>query len=164
MKLLIVAIAISLISPLSLAHRTYGGDMPFPIGKIIEFPKDDGKGVWKDELKKKIFRLRPLKGVLDEGTILVQMLGLNKRVIATGEGFVGEDQILTARLRYVNHADKFVDVKIVNLCGDAMFDNNTDFSITCKEPQMWASMQVLENSQKLMNSEQFMIKKAREER
>ena len=51
MKLLIIVAAISLIGLQSFAYRIRGGDMPFPIGKVIDFPKDDGKGVWKDELK-----------------------------------------------------------------------------------------------------------------
>lgn len=162
MKLLIIAVVISLSLPSFAINRTNGGDMPFPIGKIIDFPKDDGKGVWKDELKKKIFRLRPLKGVLDEGMILVQMLGLNKRVIAEGLGEVGYDKILIARLRYISSADTFVDVKIVNLCADATFDNSTDFSETCRQPEMWASMRVHEKNEKLKAQEQFLIKKTSE--
>lgn len=162
MKLLLVVLMISLSLP-TLASRIRGGDMPFPIGKIIDFPKDDGKGVWKDELKKKIFRLRPLKGVLEDGTILVQMLGLNKRVIAEGLGEVGYNKILTARLRYVSNVEKFVDVQIVNLCADATFDNSTDFSEVCKQQEMWASMMVYENNHKFTEQEQFLIRKSKEQ-
>jgi hypothetical protein len=133
--------------------------MPFPIGKIIDFPKDDGKGVWKDELKKKIFRLRPLKGVLPDGTILVQMLGLRKNVIAEGLGEIGADKVLRARLQYISNPDKVVEVKIVNLCADAEYDNASELSRACKEEEMWASMWVHEKDQKFKGEEQFVIRK-----
>ncbi|MES2769092.1 MAG: hypothetical protein V4596_08095 [Bdellovibrionota bacterium] len=162
MKLFIIAVAISLMSSLSFAQRTSGGDMPFPIGKVIDFPKDDGKGVWKDELKKKIFRLRPLKGVLEDGTILVQMLGLNKKVIADGLGVVGSDKVLTANLRYIADPTNYVEIKIANLCSDALFDNSTDFSELCKTQQMWASVRVLDSNDKLSPPQPFVIKKTRE--
>jgi hypothetical protein len=160
MKLLIIAVAISLCLP-SFAMRTRGGDMPFPIGKVIDFPKDDGKGVWKDELKQKIFRLRPLKGVLDEGTILVQMLGLNKVVLAEGLGQVGKDQILTATLRYIN-SELAVDIKIANLCADALFDNQSDFSSVCKKKEMWAAVKYYDKYFIPSQPERFVIRKSRE--
>lgn len=160
MKLLIIAVAVSLCLP-SFAQRTSGGDMPFPIGKIIDFPKDDGKGVWKDELKQKIFRLRPLKGVLDEGTILVQMLGLNKKVLAEGFGEVGPDQILNATLKYIN-SEMLVDVKIANLCADALYDNQSDFSIICKKKEMWASVKYYEKNYASAPAERFVIRKSRD--
>lgn len=160
MKLFIIAVAISLCLP-SFAMRTRGGDMPFPIGKVINFPKDDGKGVWKDELKQKIFRLRPLKGVLEEGTILVQMLGLNKIVLAEGEGLVGKDQILTATLKYIK-SDLVVDVKIANLCADALFDNQSDLSQVCKRKEMWASVKYYDEHLTPAPTERFVIRKSRE--
>ena len=163
MKLLLVAVAISLISLPGFANRIRGGDMPFPIGKIVDFPKDDGKGVWKDELKKKIFRLRPLKGVLPDNLILVQMLGLQKKVIASGIGAIGEDKVLTAELKYVNSPEKTIDVKIVNLCTDATFDNSVDISDVCTSTEMWASMSVRRYNKKLKDSEQFVIKKTKAE-
>lgn len=159
MKLFIIAVAISLMSLQGFASIGSGGDMPFPIGKIVDFPKDDGKGVWKDELKKKIFRLRPLKGVLPEGTILVQMLGLQKRVIAEGLGEVGEDNVLRARLQYISNAKKIIEVKIVNLCADAEYDSTVDLSKICKSTEMWASMMVREKDQKFKGEEQFVIRK-----
>src|SRR4051812_1495726 len=132
MKLFIIAVAISLVGIHSFAEKIRGGDMPFPIGKIIDFPKDDGKGVWKDELKKKIFRLRPLKGVLPDGTILVQMLGLQKNVLAEGLGIVGVDNILRAKLVFVSNRNKVIFVHIANLCGDDRFDSYSNFSDSCK--------------------------------
>jgi hypothetical protein len=159
MKLLIIAVAISLISFQSFAVKIRGGDMPFPIGKVIDFPKDDGKGVWKDELKKKIFRLRPLKGVLPEGTILVQMLGLQKNVLAEGVGIVGEDNILRAKLQFVSNKNKFIYVHIANLCNDLQFDAYMDDSSSCKKPAMWASMEVHEKYQKIKAPERFMIRR-----
>ena len=145
----------------SFAQKTSGGDMPFPIGKVVDFPKDDGKGVWKDELKKKIFRLRPLKGVLDDGTILVQMLGLNKRVVAEGIGSIDENRILTARLTYraQSNGDKTVDIRIANLCADATFDNSTDFSETCKSTEMWAALSIRSKNQMFKAPEHFIIRK-----
>ncbi len=146
-------------SSLSFAQRTSGGDMPFPIGKVIDFPKDDGKGVWKDELKKKIFRLRPLKGVLDDGIILVQMLGLNKKVIAEGLGNVGPHKVLIATLKYINSPDSRVQVKIANLCADALFDNSTDFSEVCKSQEMWASIWEIDENFNFKEAEPFVIRK-----
>lgn len=164
MKLLIVSLAIFVLSLQASAAGIRGGDLPFPIGKIIDFPKDDGKGVWKDELKKKIIRLRPLKGVLDEDTILVQMLGLNKRIIAEGFGEVGQDKILNARLRFISQRDKYVDIRIANLCADATFDNNTDLSEMCEQPQMWAAMQIFDEEKKFGGeTESFMIRKTSEQ-
>lgn len=140
MKLLVVVVAMLLLSAVGHAKNTRGGDMPFPIGKIIDFPKDDGKGIWKDELKKKIIRLRPLKGVLPDGTILVQMLGLNNSVIAEGLGEIGGDSILRARLQFVKSKSKVIDIQIVNLCADVDFDNAVDSSKYCENAAMWASM------------------------
>lgn len=164
MKWIVVSLAVFLMCFESSAVGTRGGDLPFPIGKIIDFPKDDGKGVWKDDLQQKIFRLRPLKGVLDENTILVQMLGLNKKILAEGLGEVGPDKILYARLRYRQFHTKYVDIKIVNVCADAMFDNHTDFSEMCREPQMWASMRIYNGDMQFGGvSESFMIRKTSEQ-
>ncbi len=145
MKLLIVAIAISLFSVAGHAKKIRGGDMPFPIGKIIDFPKDDGKGIWKDELKKKIIRLRPLKGVLPDGTILVQMLGLQNSVIAEGLGEIGDDKVLRARLEFVATKGKVIDIQIANLCADVQYDNTVDKPEYCENPVMWASVSVPKN-------------------
>lgn len=159
MKLFIIAVSISLMCLSGFARSDRGGDMPFPIGKIVDFPKDDGKGIWKDELKKKIFRLRPLKGVLPDGEILVQMLALQKKVIAEGIGEIGPDKVLRARLQYLSNAEKIIEVKIVNLCADAEFDSSVNLSEVCKETEMWASMTVQEKDQKFKGAEQFVIKK-----
>jgi hypothetical protein len=159
MKLFIIMLAISLVGFQSSAAKIRGGDMPFPIGKVVDFPKDDGKGVWKDELKKKIFRLRPLKGVLPDGSILVQMLGLQKNVVAEGVGTVGEDSILRAQLKYINNHERVIHVQIANLCADNGFDNYADYTDKCKSTEMWASIEVRVKNLKLKDPEQFLIRK-----
>lgn len=163
MKLFLVAVLISMMCLPGFAYRGFGGDMPFPIGKIVDFPKDDGKGVWKDELKKKMFRLRPLKGVLDDGSILVQMLGLNKKVIAEGVGIINDNEVLNATLKYVT-MNKYIEISIANLCEDATFDNNRDSSKSCQSTQMWAAMRIQAKVNQLFKAtEPFVIKKTSED-
>jgi hypothetical protein len=101
------------------------GDMPFPIGKITDFPSTKIKGVWaSSDLRSKLFKLTPVPKV--PRNVGVQMLNIYKDVVAQGIGRLGDDEVLRATLIYMDNKNRSVDVKIANFCKDDDFDNRQD--------------------------------------
>jgi len=134
-----------------------GGDMPFPIGRVTDFPSGKIKGVWgAEDLKSRLFRLIPDR--LEKNWAHVQMLDYYKKVVALGDGIIGQDQILRATLSYVNTPDKYVHVKIANYCFDEGFELKEDRG-SCQDSAMVVVYDEAEKDQKVTSAKYYILQK-----
>jgi hypothetical protein len=139
--------------------RGGGGDMPFPIGRVTDFPSSKIKGVWAaEDLKSKLFKLTPVPRSPNQ--IKVQMLNYYKEVVARGDGVVEEDQVLRATLNYVEVSNKVINVRIANYCLDQGFEIQEDKSI-CDESAMVVAFDEVEKNQKTQPSKFYILRKKR---
>ncbi len=144
--LLNIVLALGLYTDVSCASGAgvRGGDMPFPIGKVIDLPIEQGPGgMWKVPQIERYIKINHHEVPTADGDLLIQLMGYKDlSVIAEGIGKVDGDKLLRAILKYKKQS-RYVSLTLGSYCADDRpFPGSKSFSReSCVEPRYVAAFE-----------------------
>lgn len=147
----------------STAFARRGGDMPFPIGKVIELPVNPGKeNYWKVPKVNRFLKIELLKVATPDGNLMVQLMGYKQlSVIAEGIGKIDDDKMLRAILTYKKQ-NRYVAVTVGAFCLDEFpLEEAKSFSIdSCLQPRYMVGFEQITGGEK-REMRTYLIRKAK---